>query len=154
MNMTLDSFDAKILSCLQDGASLTNAALSERVALSPSQCSRRRMALEQAGFITGYKAELDAVKLGFEIEAFIRVTLTAHSENTADDITQFFLGLPEVQMAYTLTGDADYLVHIRVRSLSALARFVHRRLLLHPRIAKVRSDIVLERLGRQKGLPL
>jgi DNA-binding Lrp family transcriptional regulator len=152
--MTLDGFDMKILSSLQDDANLTNAALAELVALSPSQCSRRRIVLEQAGYIKGYRAELDAVKLGFEIEAFTRVTLTAQSENTADDIARFFLGLPEVQIAYTLTGDADYLVHVRVRSLGDLARFVHRRLLPHPRVAQVRSDIVLERLGRRRGVPI
>ncbi len=56
----LDPFDIKLLSALQRDASLTNAALSELVHLSPSQCSRRRSALEQAGLIRGYRAMLDA----------------------------------------------------------------------------------------------
>ena len=64
------------------------------------------------------------------------------------------LSLEEVQATYTLTGDADYLIHVRVRSLDELANFVHRRLLPHPRVAQVRSDIVLERVGRRKGIPL
>lgn len=152
--MTLDAFDLRILALLQDDASLTNAALSERVNLSPSQCSRRRIALEEAGYITGYRAELDAAKLGYGVEAFTRVTLEAHSETTAEEIAGFFASLKEVQQAYTLTGDADYLIHVRVRSLDELASFVHRRLLPHRQVAQVRSDIVLQRMGRRRGVPL
>lgn len=152
--MTLDGFDFKILSLVQDDASLTNAALAEGVGLSPSQCSRRRITLEEAGYIIGYRAELDAAKLGFGVEAFTRVTLAAQAETTADDIARFFNGLEEVQMAYTLTGDADYLIHVRVKSLDELATFVHRRLLPHPKVSQVRSDIVLQRLGRRRGVPV
>lgn len=149
-----DDFDLRLLAALQDDASLTNAGLAEKVALSPSQCSRRRAALEAAGVIRGYRAELDAKALGFAVEAFTRVTLSAHSETTADDIERFFLSLPEVQMAYALTGDADYMIHVRARSLDDLAAFVHKRLLPHPKVAQVRSDIVLQRIGRRRGLPL
>ena len=152
--MDLDAFDRSILSLLQDDASLTNAALSDRVNLSASQCSRRRIALEQAGYIRGYRAELDAAKLGFGVEAFSRVTLIDHVEGTADDIASFFDGLGEVLAVYTLTGDADYLLHVRTRSLDDLAAFVHRRLLPHPKVAQVRSDIVLQRMGKRKGLPV
>ena len=152
--MDLDAFDRRILTLLQDDASLTNAALAERVALSPSQCSRRRIALEEAGLIRGYRADLDAAKLGFTVEAFTRVTLIDHVEGTAEDISRFFDGLPEVLAAYTLTGDADYLLHVRVRSLDELAGFVHRRLLPHPKVAQVRSDIVLQRTGKRKGVLL
>ncbi|MEX2519550.1 MAG: Lrp/AsnC family transcriptional regulator [Paracoccaceae bacterium] len=152
--MDLDPFDRRILDLLQNDSSLTTAALAEQVALSASQCSRRRIALEEAGLITGYRAELDAARLGYMVEAFSRVTLAAHSESVVDDIAAFFNDLPEVLMAYTLTGDADYLLHVRVRSLDELASFVHRRLLPHPMVAHVRSDIVLQRVGRPKGVPL
>lgn len=152
--MDIDGFDRRILSFLQEDAGLTNAALAERVGLSASQVSRRRIALEGAGYIRGYRAELDAALLGYEVEAFTRVTLSDHGETTADDIARFFDGLAEVQAAYTLTGDADYLLHVRVRSLDHLARFVHQRLLPHPKVSQVRSDIVLERAGKRKGVPL
>ncbi|MFV0473301.1 MAG: Lrp/AsnC family transcriptional regulator [Pikeienuella sp.] len=152
--MDLDGFDRKILSLLQDDASLTTAALAEAVARSPSQCSRRRIALERAGLIAGYRAELNARALGYAVEAFSRVTLVAHSETAVDDIAAFFDALPEVRMAYTLTGDADYLLHVQVRSLDELASFVHRTLLPHPMVSQVRSDIVLQRVGRAKGAPV
>ena len=62
---------------LQDDASLSNAELAERIGLSASQCSRRRAGLEEAGYIRAYRADLDARKLGYAIEAFTRVTLSS-----------------------------------------------------------------------------
>ena len=63
----MDQFDRKILSLLQADARLTNNDLSERVNLSPSQCSRRRLRLEEEGYIRGYRAVLDREKMGFPL---------------------------------------------------------------------------------------
>ncbi len=133
---------------------MTNAALSERVNLSPSQCSRRRSALEKAGYILGYYAELDARRLGFGIEALTRVTLSAHSETTHDDFADFVAGLPEVMYAHTITGESDYVLQLRVRSLEELTDFIHRRLLPHEQVSQVRSDIVLQTIKRDRGFAL
>ena len=149
--MSLDPLDLKILALLQDDASLSNAQLAERVGLSASQCSRRRAGLEEAGYIRAYRADLDAKKLGYGIEAFTRVTLSKHSDATADDFAQFLEGLGEVQQAHTLAGDADYLLHVRVRSLDELAEFVHKRLLPHAHVQQVRSDIVLKTIKENRG---
>ena len=73
-----DSFDRAILGALQRDGALTNAQLSEIVHLSPSQCSRRRAALEKSGAIRGYTARLDGRVLGFGIRAFARVNLRSH----------------------------------------------------------------------------
>lgn len=150
----LDVFDLKILSLLQADASLTNSALSETVNLSASQCSRRRAGLEEAGYIRGYRAELDAAKLGYEIQAFTRVALSAHDETTADDFAAFLNSLSQVQQAHAVSGDADYLIHIRAKSLDELAEFIHGHLLPHPRVSQVRSDIVLRTIKENRGFTL
>ncbi|MEM8813633.1 MAG: Lrp/AsnC family transcriptional regulator [Pseudomonadota bacterium] len=147
----LDGFDFKIMSALQEDGGSTNAALADRVGLSASQCSRRRAALEAAGYIRGYRADLDPEKLGFTIEAFTRVTLAAHSETTADEFAAFLGRCPEVQQAHAISGDADYLVHIRGRSLTDLADFIHGRLLPHKQVSQVRSDIVLRTIKENRG---
>ena len=146
--MSLNLLDLKLLVVLQDDASLSNAELAERIGLSASQCSRRRAGLEEAGYI---RADLDARKLGYSIEAFTRVTLSAHSESTAEEFAHFLEGLDEVQQAHSVAGDADYLLHLRVRSLDELAELVHKRLLLHPHVAQVRSDIVLKTIKENRG---
>ena len=149
--MSLDPLDLRLLALLQDDASLSNAELAERIGLSASQCSRRRTGLEQAGYIRAYRADLDARKLGYGIEAFTRVTLSKHSDATAEDFAHFLERLDEVQQAHSVAGDADYLLHVRVRSLDELAEFVHRRLLPHAHVSQVRSDIVLRTIKENRG---
>lgn len=142
------------MAALQDDASLTNAALSEIVNLSPSQCSRRRIALEQDGVITGYRAQLDAARLGFTIESYTRVTLASHSESASGEFTSYLQPLPEVVEAQALTGDADYVLRLRVKSLDALADFIHHQLLPHPAVSQVKSDIVLKSIKKNAGVQL
>jgi DNA-binding Lrp family transcriptional regulator len=149
--MSLDPLDLRLLALLQDDASLSNAELAERIGLSASQCSRRRAGLEAAGYIRAYRADLDAKKLGYDIEAFTRVTLSKHKDTTADEFAHFLESLDEVQQAHSVAGDADYLLHLRARSLDALAEFVHKRLLPHPHVAQVRSDIVLKTIKENRG---
>ncbi len=150
----MDQFDRALLNHLQLDASLTNAELGEKVHLSASQISRRRARLEAGGTITGYRAEVDAAKLGFEIDVFIRVALTAHSDDTAEEFGKFLRGFSQVRSAYALAGEADYLLHIKTRSLPALSDFVNRQLLPHPNVREVRSDIVLERVKENAPLAL
>lgn len=150
----IDDFDRAILKALQADAGLTNAQLSERVNLSPSQCSRRRNALESSGIIQGYSAILDAEALGFGLRAITRVNLTGHSAGTDEDFADFLSAQPQVRAAYSVSGDADYVVEVHVRDLNEFAAFVHQKLLVHPAVAQVHSDIVLKTTKEKRHLPL
>ena len=152
--MRIDSFDHAILDALQRDGSMTNAALGEVVNLSASQCSRRRSALEEAGLIEGYSARLSATKLGFGLRAITRVNLRSHGQEREDDFSQFIQAHPQVRSAFSVAGDADYVLDIRVRDLEAFADFIHKKLLPHPQVAHVRSEIVLQTLKDRKGLDL
>jgi DNA-binding Lrp family transcriptional regulator len=76
---TLDRFDLRLLAALEEDGRFTNQALGDRIGLSASQCSGRRAALEAAGLIAGYRAELDAEALGLKVLAFVEVNLGTHS---------------------------------------------------------------------------
>lgn len=149
-----DAFDRAILDALQRDASLTNAQLSERVRLSPSQCSRRRARLEAEGAIRGYTARLDPERLGYGLRAIMRVNLSAHNERTDESFVGFLSRHEEVRDAWSVSGDADYVLVVVARDLPAFADFVHRSLLPHPQVAQVRSEIVLRTLKAEGGLPL
>ncbi len=149
----LDSFDLRLLSALQDNGRLTNQELGDRIGLSPSQCSRRRMALETAGLIRGYRADLAAEALGFRLLVFISVTLATHSGDNARAFRALVGRIDEVQEAYALTGDADYLLKVVVPGLNDLSALVNDVLLPHDSIARVRSSIVLDRLKESVRLP-
>jgi DNA-binding Lrp family transcriptional regulator len=151
---SLDSLDLRLLAALQDNGRLTNQEIGERIGLSPSQCSRRRVALEEAGLIRGYRADLAAEALGFRLLVFINVTLAAHSRDNARAFRDLITRVDEVQEAYALTGDADYLLKVVVRDLKDLSVLVNDVLLPHETVARVRSSIVLDRLKESVRLKL
>ena len=152
--MYLDEFDHAILVALQRDGNLTNAALSETIALSPSQISRRRAALEKTEIILGYSARLNAGKLGFGMRAITRVNLRSHGQERENDFARFVHQRPEICAAFSVSGDSDYVLDIRVRDLDAYAQFIHNHLLPHPQVSQVRSDLVLMTLKDQGGVIL
>jgi DNA-binding Lrp family transcriptional regulator len=151
---TLDSFDARLLAALQADARLTNQQLADSVGLSASQCSRRRAALEQAGIIRRYRAELDAQKLGFGLMAFIQVTLNTHSRDNARHFRALVAGVTAIQECHALTGDADYLLKVVLPGLPDLAVLVNDILLPHDSVAHLRSSIVFDTLKVTNELPI
>ena len=150
----VDGFDLKLLAALQDDGRLTNQQLADLAGLSASQCSRRRMRLEQDGVIAGYRADLDSEALGFNVIAFIHITLATHSPDNAEKFRALVQRTDAIQEAYALTGDADYLLKAVLRDLKSLSDIVNNVLMPHQSVAHVRSSIVLDRLKATSRLPL
>jgi DNA-binding Lrp family transcriptional regulator len=150
----LDRFDWKLLAALQDDASLTNAALAERINLSASQVSRRRHRLEQDGVITGYRALLSPTAIGLAVTVFIHVALDTHSRDNARRFRDLVQLTPAILEAHALTGEADYLLKVVVSTLQELSVLVNEVLLPHESVARVRSEIALETLKDAGVLPL
>ena len=152
--VALDGFDLKMLTALQADARLTNADLAEQVNLSASQCSRRRIRLEEAGVIRGYRADLAPARLGLDVVVFTRVSLAAHSGDNAQRFADLVRRLPCVLEAHALTGDSDYLLKMIVPDLKALAAIVNDSLLPHPSVAQVKTSVVLQTLKDGAPIPL
>ncbi|KZD20844.1 Lrp/AsnC family transcriptional regulator [Tardiphaga robiniae] len=150
----VDAFDLKMLAALQNDGRLTNQQLADAVGLSASQCSRRRMRLEEEKVISGYHADLSSDALGFNVIAFIQVTLATHSPDNAKKFRTLVQRVDEVQEAYSLTGDADYVLKAVLRDLKGLSDLVNNVLMPHQSVAHVRSSIVLDRLKETSRLPL
>jgi DNA-binding Lrp family transcriptional regulator len=150
----LDQFDLKLLSALEADGRLTNAELGDRIGLSASQCSRRRIRLEEIGIIDGYHARLNSGRLGLGLRAFIQVSLSPHSKENSRLFRDFVNGIEEIQEAYALTGDADYLLKIVAANLSGLAHVINDLILPHTSVAHVKSSIVLDELKNSHRLPL
>jgi DNA-binding Lrp family transcriptional regulator len=150
----VNNFDIKILRALQEDGRLTNNDLAEKVGLSPSQCSRRRAALEEGGVIASYHALLSPEALGLDVLVFVHVTLATHSTDNAQRFLALVESLDEVQEAYSLTGESDYLVKLSVPTLKVLSRLLADVFLPHPSVAHVRSSIVLDRLKQTGRLSL
>jgi len=150
----MDDFDLKLLNALQEDGRLTNLDLAERIGLSASQCSRRRTALEESGVIEGYHAALTNQAVGLDVLVFIQVSLATQSPDSAQAFAKLIRGLAEVQEAYSLTGEADYLVKLVVPDLKTLSRILNEVFLPHRSVGHVRSSVVLDRVKQTTQLPL
>lgn len=104
--------------------------------------------------IEGYRAALSSEALGLDVIAFVQVTLATHSPDNARRFQRLIDATEEVQEAYSLTGEADYLVKMAVPDLKALARILGEVFLPHASVAHLRSSIVLDRLKKTTRLPL
>jgi DNA-binding Lrp family transcriptional regulator len=149
----LDDIDSRLLAALQQDAHLTAQDLGERLHLSASQAGRRRQRLEAEGYITGYSARLDPAKIGLGVQAFVQVQMASHAPDVARSFASLLTTLPQVISAWTLTGEADYLLRVFTADLAALNHLIHQRLLPHPAVARVQSQIVMDQLKADAGLP-
>lgn len=153
--MQIDAIDQRILARLQEDGHLSNQDLAEQVALSPSACLRRVRALEEAGLIRGYRAVLDAEKLGFELEAIVHVSL---DQSRAGWHEEFMAGIAlhdEITEACIVTGASNYILTVRTRNLSAFSNFVEDKLSKIPGMRDLCSHIVMRKLKNREGmLPL
>src|SRR3977135_4273397 len=152
--ISVDAFDLKILSALQDDGRLTNQQRPDIAGLSAAQFSRRRMRLEEDKIISGYHADLASEALGFNVIAFIHITLATHSPDNAKRFRTLVNRVDDIEEAYSLTGDADYLLKVVLRGRRSLSDIVNNVLMPHQSVAHVRSSIVLDRLKESSKLPL
>lgn len=146
--------DLKLQAALQRRADRTAQELGEHLNLSPSQAARRRARLEAQGVIAGYRARLDPARLGLDVQAFVEVQMTAHNADNAASFLRLVGTLPQVVACWTLTGDADYLLRVWCDDLAALNALIQNRLLPHPAVARVQSQIVMDQSKADAGLPL
>ncbi len=149
----IDDYDLKMLTLLQTNGRLTNQELSDLIGLSASQCSRRRIALEQAQQILGYHARLAPNAIGLECLGLIEVRLINH---TTDYVERFHQMLGEVDAiidAYKTTGDADYLLKVAVADLQGLSDLISRILSQNKSVSHLKTSVVLNRL-KENGLML
>jgi len=152
--MPIDSVDRRMLAILQSEGRISNAALAERLHLSPSPCLRRLRGLEREGVISGYRAVLDRTKLGLGLTVFVELKVDGHSERTAAAISEAVLASPEVISAHIVSGAADFLLEVVVADLAAYERLLFETLLKLPNVSDVRSGFALRTVKPAGPLPL
>ena len=151
--ISLDDIDKRLLAALQRDAHLTAQELGELLNLSPSQAGRRRQRLETEGLIEGYSARLDPLRLGLSVQAFVQVQMARHGADTSAAFARLVATQPEIVSAWTLTGEADYLLRVYCEDLVSLNTLIHQVLLAHPSVARVQSQIVMDQFKADAPLP-
>ena len=150
----MDATDRKMLALLQEQGRISNAALAERLHLSPSPCLRRMRALEEGGVIAGYRAVLDREKLGIPMTVFVELKVDQHSDRTATAISEALNAAPEVISAHVVSGSADFLLEVAVPDLAGYEQLMFGTLLKLPNVSDVRSNFALRTVKAAGPLPV
>ncbi|SCZ66359.1 Lrp/AsnC family transcriptional regulator [Thiohalomonas denitrificans] len=153
--MELDRYDRRILEVLQKEGRISNQELADRIGLSPSPCLRRVRALEETGVITGYRAVLDARKLGLTLMALIHISMDRHTPERFANFDAAVGALPEVLECLLITGqDADYQLKVVVRDMEAFQELLLSRITRIEGVSGVHSSFVMRRVVDKSALPV
>ncbi|NMG47684.1 winged helix-turn-helix transcriptional regulator [Azoarcus communis] len=153
--MQLDRYDRQILELLQQDGRISNQDLADRVSLSPSSCLRRVRALEESGLITGYRAVLDARKLGLSLMALIHISMDRHTPERFAHFEAEVAAIPQVLECLLITGqDADYQLKVVVADMDGYQELLLHRITRIPGVTGVHSSFVLRRVIEATGLPV
>ena len=154
MALQLDQIDRNLLRALQQDSRRSVQELGDAVGLSASACHRRLKALEERGEIDGYRAHLDADRLGFTMQFFIEVGLTSQSEKALDAFEAAVRDIPEVLECQLMAGQADYLLRVICRDHEDFER-LHRSLNARlPGVARIHSNLCIRTVKDRSGLPI
>jgi len=150
----LDEIDLRILRDLQENGKITNVELARRVGISAPPCLRRVRALEEAGFITGYHAEVEPAKLGYNVTVFAQVGLDSQSESELSAFEELVRSWPEVRDCHMLAGEADFILRIVAQDWETYQKFVTEKLTPAPNVANVKSALTLRASKHEPGVPV
>ena len=153
--MRLDRYDRRILEVLQKEGRISNQELADRIGLSPSPCLRRVRTLEEAGIITGYRALLNAQRLGFNLVALISISMDRHTPERFARFDAAIAAIPEVLECLLITGrDADYQLKVVVRDMDAYQDLLLNKITRLEGVSGVHSSFVLRRVVDRTSLPV
>ena len=142
MSARLDALDRRILQELQDDGRITNVELARRVGISPPPCLRRLRALEEAGYIKGYRALLDAKLLGYDVTVFALVHLSSQADADLKQFEEFVRGQPLVRECWMLSGEIDFILKCVAPDLKTFQSFVTE-LTAAPHVRNVKTSLTL-----------
>ena len=152
-NGNLDAVDVRILTSLQEDASLSVCAVADRVHISQNACWRRIKRLEDDGIIKKRVALLDAQKIGVGITIFVTVRAAEHSEEWLEHFSSSVASMPEIVEFYRMSGDVDYLLKVQIGDIQSYDAF-YKRLIKAARLTDVSSAFAMEEIKQTTALPL
>lgn len=154
MALQIDGVDRKLLRLLQEDSRKSVQTLGEQIGLSASACHRRQKALEDQGLIDGYRAVLNAGRLGYSMQFFIEVGLTSQSEAALEAFEAAVQDIPEVLECHLMAGQSDYILRVVCQDHDDFES-LHRRLSARlPGVARIHSNMSIRTVKVRTGLPI
>jgi Lrp/AsnC family transcriptional regulator len=154
MSDTLDPQERKILALMQEDATLSTAAIAERIGMSQAPCWRRIDRLRKDGYIMREVALVDRHKVGLDAQVFAQVKLNAHGRQHLEEFADAIRDFPEVLECFVLMGPVDFMLRIIAADINAYERFFFEKLSRVPGIQEVNSVVALSEIKATTALPL
>ena len=151
--ISLDSFDKKILDCLQDDADMALADVARQVGLSTTPCWRRINRLQEAGVIRARVALLDRKAVNAGVTVFVAVRTNQHNGQWLARFAKAIASFPEVMDCYRMSGEIDYLIRLVLPDIDAYDTF-YKRLIAKVELSDVTSMFAMEEIKSTTRLPL
>lgn len=146
--------DKKILSTLQEHGRVSMVELAAKTNTSESTCLRRTKSLEEIGVIKGYTALLDAEKSGFDVMAFVQVSINQNTEAAFDSFKNAVRASPYILECYSLSGPYDHLMKVVAHNNKELSHFILKTLKTFPEIRDAQTLFVLHEVKHTTALPM
>ncbi len=150
----LDRIDRRILHDLQADGRITNVELARRAGISAPTCLRRVRALEKAGYIRGYQAELEPKALGFNVTVFAQVGLSSQAETDLEAFEEMVRGWPAVRECNMLAGETDFLLKVVAENWDAYQEFLTTKLTPAPNVSHIKSALSIRVSKSEPGVPI
>jgi Lrp/AsnC family transcriptional regulator len=150
----LDKFDCAILAALQADATLSIAALAEKVGLSSTPCWKRVRRLEEDGYIQSRVTLVNRHKVGLPVTVFVSVRTSEHDEKWLTRFAAAVVALPEVLEFHRMSGDVDYLLKVVTTDIDGYDRFYKKLIASTARLTGVSSAFSMEQIKYSTALPL
>jgi len=150
----IDDIDRRILRDLQDDGRITNVELARRAGISAPPCLRRVRALEDAGLIKGFHADLNAQALGFNVTVFASVGLKSQAEADLDIFEDLVKSWPEVRECHMLAGETDFLLKVVAPDWDQYQTFLTKKLTAAENVNVVKSALSVKITKQLPGVPM
>ena len=150
----LDQIDRRILHDLQADGRITNVELARRAGISAPPCLRRVRALEEAGYIQGYHADLDARALGYNVTVFASVGLKSQADSDLDAFENLVRSWPEVRECHMLVGEIDFLLKVVAPDWEEYQSFLTNKLTAADNVSHVKSALSVRATKHAPGVPI
>lgn len=151
--IVLDEFDRKLLTLLQQDATLSIAELAERIGLTTTPCWKRLKRLEEEGYVEKRVALLNRAKVGLPVTVFVSIRTSQHDEAWLADFAKATAAMPEIVELYRMSGEVDYLMKVVVPDIEGYDRF-YKRLIRATKLSDVSSTFAMEQIKYSTEVPL
>ena len=150
----LDGIDLKILRILQDEGRISNLDLSKKIGMSPPPTLRRVRDLEKNGFIDGFRANIDPSKLGYDLTAWIFISLKNQNEESLNTFEKLVWGWETIRECYMLNGEVDFILKSVSKNMAEFNDFLSQKITSNDNVLSVKTAFAIKATKRLGNVPI